>query len=60
MNVGVRVPSRSGSAWKLATLITVKLGSKLARTAGSSSRMNMLRANRLRQASSLITRTLMR
>ncbi len=53
------VPSSLGSAWKPGNCRMVKSGLKSANSS-SRGRRNMLRANRLCQAVSLITRTPMR
>ena len=52
----MRVPSRSGSAWKSGDVDHRELGLDAGETSGHRSRMNMLRANRLCQARSVMTR----
>jgi hypothetical protein len=51
------VPSDSGMAWKAGAKTTVYSGACLARRSGSSSRMNMLRANIACQARSVTIRS---
>ncbi len=60
MNVWLLVPSSSGSAFKRGMSMTVNSGTWLRNFSGSNSRMNMLRANRLCQAYSVMMRTGMR
>ena len=55
-NTSLRVPSTSGIAWNPGQLTTVNCGSNRAIASGSSSRRNIVRAKRLCQASSVMTR----